>query len=164
MPKTITKSIIFFMILGMVYPGLTFSEEKKQKLDKKTRAKIHYVLTIAQQDNMEKIMAAPIKILREKLLTAIERDHDITIDRTSMVRTDKCLGDLLTSTPHLVKVSTGNKIIRARIELNADTSTKSVWTGWHSRKLEHPELKMTLFYDRKDVDSSDIVCSGYKYQ
>lgn len=152
------------MILGMVYPGLTFSEEKKQKLDKKTRAKIHYVLTVAQQDNMEKMMAAPINILREKILTAIERNQDITIDRTSMVRTDKCLGDLLTSIPHLVKMSTGNKIIRARIELNAETSTKSVWTEWRSRKLEHPELKMTLFYDRQDVDPSEIACSGNKYQ
>jgi ferric iron reductase protein FhuF len=147
----------------MIYPGLSFSEEKKQKADKKTRAKVHYVLNIDLKDNLAKMFSEPIKNLQEKILTDIERDNSIKIERSSMVKTDKCLGDLLTSISHLVKVSTGNNIIRARIELTSETSTKSVWTRWHERKLESPELKMTLFYNSKDVEPTEIICAGYKY-
>lgn len=164
MLKNINKCVFCILILGMIYPRLSLGEEKWKQLDKKTRAKIHYVLTINLSDGIEKTLSEPIKIVREKLLTSIEQENGIKIERSSMVRTDKCLRDLLTSIPHLAKISTGNKIIRAKIELNAATSTKSIWTRWRARKLERPELKMTLFYDSKAIEPTEIICSGNKYQ
>lgn len=128
MLKTINKYVFCILILGLMYPRLSLGEEKWKKLDKKTRAKIHYVLTINLSDGIEKTLAKPIKNVQEKLLTSIEQENGIKIERSSMVRTDKCLRDLLTRIPHLAKISTGNKIIQAKIELNAATSTKSIWT------------------------------------
>ena len=163
MLKNIIRFVVCILILGMIYPSIFFGEEKWKKLDKKTRATVHYVMTIDLNDGLEEAFSEPIKILREKILTDIEQTNGITIERTSMIRTDKCLFDLLTSIPHLAKISAGNTIIRAEIELNAPTSQKSVWTTWQHRKLEHPELKMTLFYKNKAVKPTEIVCSGYQY-
>jgi len=163
MLKNINNLVIGLLILGLMYPKLSLGEEQTKKIDKKTREKVHYVLTIDLKDGIEKTLSEPIEIIREKLLTNIERKNGIRIERSSMVRTDKCLYDLLTSIPHLVKISAGNRIIRAKIELNATTSKKSVWTKWQTRKLEYPELKMILFYTNKAVEPSEISCSGNKY-
>ena len=163
MLKNINKCILFLLIPGIIFPNSTLGEEKWKKLDKKTRAKIHKVLTIDLNDGIEKSLSEPIEVIREKLLTNIERENGIEIERSSMVKTDKCLYDLLASIPHLSKVSAGNKIIQAKIELNSETSKKSVWTRWRTRKLESPELKMTLFYDNKAIEPTEIICSGYKY-
>ena len=121
------------------------------------------MLTFELQDGITKAFSEPIEMIREKILTSIEQKNGIQIERSSMVRVDKCLGDLLTSTPHLAKISTGNTIIRVKIELVAGTSQKSVWTQWKTRKLESPELKMTLFYENKTVEPTEISCSGHKY-
>ncbi|MFC1826096.1 hypothetical protein ACFLYZ_01730, partial [Thermodesulfobacteriota bacterium] len=90
-------------------------------------------------DGIAKAFSEPIEMIREKILTSIEQKNGIQIERSSMVRVDKCLRDLLTSTPHLAKISTGNTIIRVKIELVAGTSQKSVWTQWKTRKLESPK-------------------------
>lgn len=163
MLRNINSLVIALLILGIMNPGSSLGEEKQQKLDKKTREKAHYVLTIEFQDGIEKAFSEPIEMIREKLLTSIEQKNGIQIERSSMVRVDKCLRDLLTSIPHLAKISTGNTIIRAKIELDAGTSQKSVWTKWKTRKLESPELKMTLFYKNKTVEPTEITCSGHKY-
>ena len=163
MLRNINSLVITFLVLVIMNPGLSLGEEKQQKLDKKTRETAHYVLTIELQDGIEKAFSEPIKSIREKILTSIEQKNGIQIDRSSMVRVDKCLRDLLTSIPHLAKISTGNTIIRAKIELVAGTSKKSVWTKWKTRKLERPELKLTLFYKNKTVKPTDFTCSGHKY-
>ena len=155
--------VIGLLILGIMYPKMSWGEEKLKQSDKKSRQKVHYVLSIDLKDGIEKALSEPIEIIREKLLTNIEQENGIQIERSSMVRTDKCLADLLTSIPHLAKISAGHRIIRAKIELNAETSQKSVWTKWKTRKLEHPELKITFFYANKTVEPSEISCSGYKY-
>ena len=163
MSKHTVTFVLCITMIGMIYPAQFFGEEKQQKLDKKARAKVHQVLTIDLDDGIEKALSEPIEIIREDILTSVEQNNGITIDRASMIRMDKCLHDLLSSIPHLAKISAGNKIIRASIELNATTSQKSVWSKWASRKLEHPEVKMTLFYDNKAVDPTKIVCFGDKY-
>lgn len=159
----INRLVIALLVLGIMNPGFSFGEEEQQKLDKKTRKTVHYVLTIELEDGIEKAFSEPIKSIREKLLTSIEQKNNIKIDRSSMVRVDKCLHALLTSIPHLAKVSTGNTIIRAQFELDAETSQKSVWTKWKTRKLETPELKMTLFYNNKTVEPTEFICTGHKY-
>lgn len=163
MLRNINSLVIAFLILGIMNPGSSLGEEKQQKLDKKTRETVHYVLTIELQDGIAKAFSDPIEKIREKLLTSVEQKNGIKIERSSMVRVDKCLRALLTSIPHLAKISTGNTIIRAQIELDAETSQKSVWTKWKARKLESPELKMTLFYENKIVEPTEFTCSGHKY-
>jgi len=163
MLRNINSLVVTFLILGIMNPGLSLGEEKQQKVDPKTREKVHYVLTIELQDGIEKAFSEPIEKIREKILTSVEQKNGIKIDRSSMVRVDKCLRTLLTSTPHLAKISTGNTIIRAQIALDAETSQKSVWTKWKTRKLETPELKMTLFYENQTVEPTEFICSGHKY-
>jgi hypothetical protein len=163
MLRNINCLVIALLILGVMNPGLSLGEEKQPKLDKKTRETIHYVLTIELEDGIEKAFSEPIENIREKILTSVEQKNGIKIDRSSMVRVDKCLRTLLTSIPHLAKISTGNTVIRAQIALDAETSQKSVWTQWKTRKLETPELKMTLFYENKTVEPTEFICSGHKY-
>ena len=163
MLKNISRLVIALLALGIISPGLALGEAKQQQSDQKTHSAIHHVLTIEFPDGIAKSFSEPIANIREKLLTGIEQQNGIQIERSSMLRVDKCLRTLLTSIPHLAKISTGNTVTRAQIELVAGTSQKSVWTPRKIRKLENPVLIMTLFYRNKTVDPTQFSCSGHKY-
>lgn len=159
----ISRLVIALLIAAIINPGLTLGEAKQQQSHQKKPTTIHYVLTIELQDGIETAFSEPIENIREKILKGIEQQNGIRIERSSMLRVDKCLQTLLTSIPHLAKISTGNRVIRAQIELIAGTSQKSVWTARKTRKLESPELNMTLIYNNEAVEPTKFSCSGHKY-
>jgi hypothetical protein len=147
----------------LMIPGYGSSEENPTDLNKKERAKINYVLKLETEKEIRTLLSQPVALLTEKILKDIEKEKQIEIKRSSMVKTDRCLTELLTGIPNQTKISCGHKIVRVVIKLTATTSRASIWNSWEIRKLETPALTLTLFYDDPDVAPSEITCQGYKY-
>ena len=147
----------------LTMPGYGSGEEPQATVNKKERAKINYVLKLETEKEIRTLLSQPVEMLTEKILKDIEKEKNIEIKRSSMVKSDKCLSELLTGIANLTKISCGHKIERVVIKLTATTSRASIWDSWEKRKLEIPSLTLSLYYDDSDVAASEITCQGYKY-
>ena len=79
------------------------------------------------------------------------------------MKTYMCVSDLLHTTAILSKASTGNKVVKAMVEIDSESRKVSMYTRWESRNLEETKLIFTLYYDNENVAPTEFVCSGYKY-
>jgi hypothetical protein len=138
-------------------------EDGKAKLSKEDRAQVNYLMTLETENEINAFLSRPVEVLAEEMLKNIEVKQEITIARSSMLKTDKCLHELLSGIPNLTKISSGNKIERVVIKLTGNTSRASIWDEWSARKLEMPTLTMTLYYDDPSLEPSEISCQGYQY-
>lgn len=160
---TIAAGFCCLALCCLLMPQDVCCEESKAALNKEERAKVNYLMTLETENDINTLLSQPVEGLAEKILKNIEEAQDIEIRRSSMVKTDKCLHELLTSLAHLTKISSGNKIERVVIKLTGTTSRASIWDSWEIRKLEAPMLAMTLYYDDPTVAPSEISCQGYQY-
>lgn len=151
------------LILGVAGVPFCVAEEADKPLTKEERATIDYTLVLEGESEIAALFAQPVEGLEEKLITTIEKKHDIEIKRSSMIKTELCLHELLADIANLAKVSTGRKIVRAEIKLVGGTSRFSMWSDWRTRKLEMPVLSITVFYSDGEVAPSEISCTGHKY-
>lgn len=155
----------FFCLLTccLLMTSYGFGEESSTAISKKERARINYVLKIEKQKEIRTFLSQPAEKLSEKILKDIEKDKQIEIKRSSMIKSDKCLHELLAGIAHLAKISSGLTIERVVVKLVGTTSRASIWDPWEVRKLETPELTVTVYYNNPDVAPSEIVCLGHKY-
>lgn len=151
------------LISGLAGVPFCVAEEADKPLTKEERATIDYTLVLEGESEIATLFASPVELLEEKLLTTIEKKQDIEIKRSSMVKTEMCLHELLADIANLAKISTGRKIVRAEIKLVGGTSRFSMWSDWRLRKLEMPVLSITVSYDDGGVAPSEISCTGHKY-
>src|SRR6056297_2790105 len=84
---------VFVALPGAAQEAGQKKQKKEDPLTRSQRAEINYVLVIEEGEDLEGLLAEPVEGLEEKILTAIEQEHDITLKRTSMVKTEKCLHD-----------------------------------------------------------------------
>ncbi len=162
--KTGLMTILYGLVLCclMVPTGLC-AEEEKGSMNREERARINYLLTLETDKDITTLLSKPVELLTEQILKDIEKKHDIEIKRSSMVKADVCLSELLTGIAHLAKISAGHKIQRVIIKLESSTSRASIWNQWRVRKLETPKLSATFYYDDPGVVPSEITCQGHKY-
>ncbi len=156
-------SLCCLVALGLSAPRVCLGEDAEKPLSRDERAKVDHVLVLDAQTEIEKMLSHPVEMLEEKLLTAIETRQDIAIKRSSMVKTELCLHELLFDVANLAKVSTGHAVDRVEVQLKSITTRASIWSDWRSRKLEAPELTITLYYNDKTIEPSRLSCSGHKY-
>ncbi len=151
------------LVLGLLLPPLCPAAEPEKTLSREERAAVDYVLVLDTKAEIEAMFCRPVALLEEKLLTTIEETQNISIKRSSMVKTELCLLEILSDIPHLSKISTGSVITRAEIHLRSGTSRATIWSDWRSRKLESPILTITFYYGDGRVAPAEISCTGHKY-
>lgn len=139
------------------------SEEAFASLNKQERARINCFLKLETETDISSLLSQPVERLQEKILKSIKEKQGIEIKRSSMIKTDQCLYELLSGMAHLAKISSGHKIERVVIKLTGATSRASIWSKWEVRKLESPHLTITFYYDDPDLEPSEIYCHGHKY-
>ncbi len=160
---TVKVGFCCLLMSCLLMPRYGFSQEKKASVSREERAHINYVLTLETEKEIRTFLSQPVALLTEKILKDIEKEKEIQLVRSSMVKTDACLHELLTGIANLTKMSCGHKISQVNIKLTASTSRATIWTSWEVRKLETPALTLTLYYDDPDVAPSEITCMGHKY-
>ncbi|MFP4445233.1 MAG: hypothetical protein ACLFPD_03190 [Desulfosudaceae bacterium] len=156
---------VWMLAAALIAAPLTCPAEEKEKqpLNREQRATIDYVLVLEAGEELDSLMSNPGTDLEEKVLQEIEKRQDITIKRSSMVKTEKCLLELLSGVANLAKVSNGKKIVRLKFSLECDTTRATIWSSWRHRKLEAPSLALTVYYDDGTCAPSEIVCQGHQY-
>jgi len=140
-----------------------FGEENQKPMTEKDREKIHYILTLTQPAEIAKTFNSPEKLIVERMLSEVEKKNRIKLKRQSMMRTDRCVADLIQRAAHIVKVSTGYSVTKAVIELTSDSRKVSMYTHWENRNLEDTELKITLYYSDDAVEPTEFICAGQQY-
>ncbi|MFW5988721.1 MAG: hypothetical protein ACOCPQ_00670 [Desulfosudaceae bacterium] len=153
------------LVVALVMTPISGSaeEDRESRLDREQRESIDYNLVVEAGEKLDALLSQPTERLEEKVLQDIEKEHDITIKRSSMVRTEKCLSELLAGIPNMSKIALGKKIIRLKVNLTCDTSRATIWSPWRHRKLEAPVLTLTFYYEDGTSSPSEIVCQGHAY-
>ncbi len=167
MQKKFMISLIYCFLFCLISFNLSFGEEKSteanwKKLSKKERAKIHHVLEL-YGDDIEKAFNSPDTLIVEPLLSQVDKANGVKINRKSMMKTKLCISHLLQKSSHLSKVSTGNKVVKAKIEIESDSRKVSMYTRWENRNLDYTTLTFTLFYDNDNVKPTEFICEGHGY-
>ncbi len=153
------------LVLALLTAPMSGSAEEapESQLKREQRESINYDLVVDAGEKLEALLSQPVEGLEDKVLRDIEKEHDITIKRSSMIRTEKCLNELLAGIPNMSKVALGKKIIRLKVNLTCDTSRATIWSPWRHRKLEAPVFTLTVYYDDGTSSPSEIVCQGHAY-
>lgn len=163
MLKRIFISLFSSLLLSLFLLNLSFGEEdNNKKLTEAEREKVHQTMEL-YGNNISKALNAPNEMIVEPLLSAVEKRNTIELNRNSMMKTHLCIADLMHSAPHLAKISTGNNVIKAKVEIDSGSRKTSMYTRWEKRNLEDTVLKFTLFYDSDDVSPTEFICSGHGY-
>jgi len=160
---TIMAGFCYLVLCCLIIPQDGFSEEKKVSLNKEGRARINYIMTLETEKDIASFLSRPVELISEKILKNIEEKQDIEIKRSSMIKADVCLHELLSSIGHMAKISSGYKVQRVVIKLEGTTTRASIWSQWRVRKLEPPTLTATLYYNDPEIAPSEISCMGHKY-
>lgn len=151
-------SIILFIFLGLLLTHPAYSGDKIQE-----KGPLHYLVTFEGKDKILGALNDPVKMIQTPILQALNKKKGISINKGSMLKTDKCIHELLTTTAHLSKISTGNKIVKIEIEINSDSRRSSMFASKKKQTLEYTELEITFFYNNKSVEPTVISCSGHRY-
>ncbi len=167
MQKKIMISLIYCFLFCLIAFNVSFGDEKKtdkgwKNLSKAQRAKINSVLEL-YGDDIEKALNSPDTLIVEPLLSQVDKANGVKINRKSMMKTKLCISHLMQKSSHLSKVSTGNKVVRAKIKIESDSRKVSMYTRWENRNLEYTTLTFTLFYDNASVKPTEFACEGHGY-
>lgn len=167
MQKRITISLFSSLLISLFVFNLSFGDEKKKKtsneqIPEADRAKVHQTIEL-YGDDITKALNSPNEMIVEPLLTAVEKKNAIELNRASMMKTNLCISSLMLTAVHLSKISTGNKVIKTKIEIDSESRKISMYTRWEKRNLEDTVLKFTLFYDNDNVSPTEFACSGQEY-
>ena len=111
--------------------------------------------------NKKEAIKLRIKTIIEPLVLPIEKKNNIIITSREMLAnvTSVAIQKLLTSPDHLIKISTGSKVTRAKIALESGSNTFSAWPKWEKRKLQAPIITVTIYYDN-GVKPTVIISKG----
>jgi hypothetical protein len=112
------------------------------------RAKVNGIIEFNTTSDVIDAFSSPTKKIIEPLIKPIELKNSIDVTGKNMLSTitKNAITKLMRSSNHLIKISTGSKIIKANVVIDSGSSTFSAWSNWSKRKLQAPQITVTVYY------------------
>lgn len=151
--------ITLFMIIVFLVTPVCFSAEKTPEI----KAQLSDKLVISGLDNIIQALNDPEKMINDKLIKSLNEKKGYAINKGSMMKTERCVGEILKSTDHLSKISTGNRVTKMEVEVYSDSKRSSMFNSSKNRTLEYTVLVITFYYDRPGVKPVKMKFEGNKY-
>lgn len=139
------KLLITVSLLSMIYTLNVHASD----LSLEERAKINGSIEFQTTKDVMRAFCSPAKEIIVPLVKPIEKKNKIDITGKDMLAsiTENAISKLLRSTEHLMKISSGSKISRAKVSIDSNSNTFSAWSQWLKRKLQAPRITVSVYYD-----------------